>query len=229
LIFALDVPSLEAARTLVAEFDNTVTFYKVGLELSMVDGYWAFVRELVGAGKKVMVDLKMYDVPETVGRAVARLSDYGVTFATIHGNGDIAKSAIANANGVKILMVTILTSLDVDDLREMGYQVASVEELVLQKARLAAAAGCDGVIASGREARQLKSEHADRLLIVTPGVRQAGQTRVQYEDDQKRTTTPIQALANGADYIVVGRPIRDAPNPRQAAEAIQRDIAAAVR
>lgn len=224
LIFALDAPNLDEARSLVDQLGDTVTFYKVGLELMMVDGFWPLVQELVGSGKKVMVDLKMYDVPETVRRSVSRLNDYGVTFGTVHGNGEIAKAAIAAAKDVKILMVTVLTSLDVADLREMGYQVGSVEELVLQKARMAVDAGCHGVIASGREAKQLREEHDDRLIIVTPGIRPLGRRMVGDEDDQKRVVAPTQAFLSGADYVVVGRPIRDARDPQQAAEGIQTEI-----
>lgn len=224
LIFALDVPHIDEAREFVDRLGDAVTFYKLGLELLMVDGFWGLVRELVGRHKKVMVDLKMWDIPETVRRAVSQLNEYGVTFATIHSDPEIARAAVAAAASVQILMVTALTNLDVDGLRQMGHEVDSVEEFVLHMAGIAVEAGCHGVVASGHEAGLLRTQYAGRLTIVTPGIRPTGGVLVGSKDDQKRVVTPAKALSDGADHIVVGRPIRDASDPRAAAEAIQREI-----
>ena len=219
LIVALDFPSTEGARRLVAQLDNSVNFYKVGLELFMAGGYFEFVDELAVAGKQVFVDLKFFDVPATVGRAVERLQHRNITFVTVHGNDGIMRAAAAAKGDLKILAVTVLTSLDRGDLDDLGFQ-CDVEELVLSRARRAIHCGCDGVVASGHEAARLRDELGDRLMIVIPGIRP-----VENIDDQKRTVTVQDAFAHGADYIVVGRPIRDADNPREVAETIQREIA----
>src|SRR2546425_7056183 len=220
LIVALDVPTAAAARALVEKLGPAACFYKVGLELFVAEGYFELVDWLVKRGNKVFADLKMYDIPETVGRAVANLRGRGLTFATVHGNQSMMRAAVAEKGEVKILAVTVLTSLDRGDLDDLGFS-CDVERLVLSRARRAMEAGCDGVISSGLEAQRLKSEFRDRLLVVTPGIRP-----VKNEDDQKRTVDAAQAFANGADYIVVGRPIRSAADPRAAAQAIQRTIAA---
>lgn len=222
LIVALDVASAEQARSLVATLGGAVSFYKVGLELFMRPGYFELVEWLGDQGKQVFVDLKFFDVPETVRGAVRGLRDRGIEFATVHGNQAILEAAGAEKGGVKILAVTVLTSLDRGDLDDLGFQ-CDVGELVLSRARRALAAGCDGVISSGLEAPMLKHELGERILVVTPGIRPVENRAA---DDQKRTVDVAQAFANGADYIVVGRPIRDAPDPRAAAEAIQSTIAA---
>ena len=219
LIVALDFPSTEGARRLVAQLDNSVNFYKVGLELFMADGYFEFVDELAAAGNQVFVDLKFFDVPATVGRAVERLQHRNISFVTVHGNDGIMQAAAAAKGDLKILAVTVLTSLDRGDLDDLGFQ-CDIEELVLSRARRAIHYGCDGVVASGHEAARLRDELGDRLMIVIPGIRP-----VENTDDQKRTVTVQDAFSNGADYIVVGRPIRDADNPREVAETIQREIA----
>ena len=219
LIVALDFPSTEGARRLVAQLDNSVNFYKVGLELFMAGGYFEFVDELAAAGKQVFVDLKFFDVPATVGRAVERLQHRNISFVTVHGNDGIMRAAAAAKGDLKILAVTVLTSLDRGDLDDLGFQ-CDIEELVLSRARRAIHCGCDGVVASGHEAARLRDELGDRLMIVIPGIRP-----VENTDDQKRTVTVQDAFSNGADYIVVGRPIRDADNPREVAETIQREIA----
>ena len=170
----------------------------------------------------MFADLKLYDIPETVRRAVANLRGRGIAFATVHGERSIMEAAAQEKGEMKILAVTVLTSFDRADLEEMGY-AGDVGQLVLARARGALESGCDGVIASGLEAAKLKAEFGARLLVVTPGIRPAGGSRPA--DDQKRTVDVAQAFANGADYIVVGRPIRDAPDPRAAAEAIQKTIA----
>ena len=219
LIVALDFPSTDDARRLVAQLDNSVNFYKVGLELFMAGGYFEFVDELAAAGKQVFVDLKFFDVPATVGRAVERLQHRNISFVTVHGNDGIMQAAAASKGDLKILAVTVLTSLDRGDLDDLGFQ-CDVDELVLSRARRAIHCGCDGVVASGHEAARLRDELGDRLMIVIPGIRP-----VENTDDQKRTVTVQDAFSHGADYIVVGRPIRDADNPRKVAETIQREIA----
>jgi len=166
------------------------------------------------------VDLKFFDVPQTVGSAVARLRDKGAYFTTVHGNDQILKAAVEAAEGaVKILAVTVLTSLDAGDLKDLGFD-CPVEDLVYSRARRALELGCDGVISSGLEVARLRRDLGDKLIVVTPGIRP-----VQNVDDQKRTVDVRQAFLNGADYIVVGRPIKEAPDPRAAAEAIQATIA----
>jgi orotidine-5'-phosphate decarboxylase len=221
LIFAMDVADPEAARQLVEQLGDSVVFYKIGLELFMSGGYFELLDWMVARGKKIFVDLKFFDVPATVAAAVRQLSGRGVTFATIHGNQAIMEAAAAAKGDVKILAVTVLTSLDRGDLDDLGFTV-DVEKLVLSRARRALEAGCDGVVSSGLEAPLLREFIDHRLLVVTPGIRPVENKPV---DDQKRTVDVAQAFANGADYIVVGRPIRDAADPRAAAEAIQQTIA----
>ncbi|MGD8378712.1 MAG: orotidine-5'-phosphate decarboxylase [Gammaproteobacteria bacterium] len=221
LIFALDVADTDQARALVEQLGESVSFYKIGLELFMAGGYFELLDWLVEQGKKVFVDLKFFDVPATVAAAVRQLSHRGATFATVHGNQGIMEAAArAKGDQLKILGVTVLTSLDAGDLRDLGF-ACDVEELVLSRARRALEAGCDGVVSSGLEAPRLREFIDRRLLVVTPGIRPVENRPV---DDQKRVVTPEQAFANGADYIVVGRPIRDADDPRAAAEAIQTSI-----
>ena len=220
LIVALDVANANDARALVQRLGDAVRFYKVGLELFMAGGYFELVEWIGQRGAKVFVDLKFFDVPETVRRAVANLRGRGITFATVHGNQAMMEAAAREKGEVKILAVTALTSLDRGDLDDLGFS-CDVARLVLSRARRAIEAGCDGVISSGLEAQALKSEFKDRLLVVTPGIRPV-ENRT---DDQKRTVDVAQAFANGADYIVVGRPIRDAADPRAAAQAVQATIA----
>ena len=221
LIVALDVASPVEARALVERIGDAACFYKLGLELLMAGGYFELVDWLVARGNRVFADVKMFDIPETVARAVANLRGRGVTFATVHGNQAVMQAAAREKGELKILAVTVLTSLDRGDLDDLGFS-CDVERLVLSRARRAMEAGCDGVISSGLEAERLKAEFRDRLLVVTPGIRPVDN---KASDDQKRTVDVAQAFANGADYIVVGRPIRQAADPRAAAEAIQRTIA----
>jgi orotidine-5'-phosphate decarboxylase len=188
----------------------------------MHPGCFGLVEWLVQQRKQVFVDLKFFDVPETVRGAVRGLRNRGVTFATVHGNQAILEAAGAEKGEVKILAVTVLTSLDRGDLDDLGFK-CDVADLVLSRARRALAAGCDGVISSGLEAPMLKRELGERILVVTPGIRPVENRPA---DDQKRTVDATKAFANGADYIVVGRPIRTAPDPRAAAEAMQATIAA---
>lgn len=221
LIVALDVPTAAGARELVERLGDAARFYKVGLELFSAGGTFELIEWLAVRGCKVFADLKLYDIPETVRRAVANLRGSGATFLTVHGQRSVMEAAVREKGALGILAVTVLTSFDARDLAEMG-PGASVEQLVLARARGAAEAGCDGVIAAGLEAPKLKSEFGDRLLLVTPGIRPVENRPT---DDQKRTVDVAQAFANGADYIVVGRPIRDAADPRAAAQGIQRTIA----
>jgi len=221
LICALDVSSPAGARELVEALGESVVFYKVGLELFMAGGYFELIDWLVARGKRVFVDLKFFDVPETVRGAVRGLRGRGVSFATVHGNQAILEAAGSEKGEVKILAVTVLTSLDRGDLDDLGFQ-CDVEQLVLSRARRALEAGCDGVISSGLEAPLIRAELGDRILVVTPGIRPVENRPA---DDQKRIVDVAQAFTNGADYIVVGRPIRQAVDPRAAAEGIQATIA----
>jgi len=221
LIAALDVPTAGEARALAERLGDAVRFYKIGLELFTAGGYFELLEWLRGRGCKVFADLKLYDIPETVRRAVTNLRSSGATFLTVHAERSIMEAAAREKGDLKILAVTVLTSFDQRSIAEMGF-AGSVQDLVLQRARSALESGCDGVIASGLEAARIKAQFGDRLLVVTPGVRPAGAGA----QDQKRVVDVAQAFANGADYIVVGRPIRDAADPRAAAAAIQATIAA---
>jgi orotidine-5'-phosphate decarboxylase len=187
----------------------------------MAGGVFELIEWLALRGNKVFTDLKFFDIPETVAAAVRGLRNHGVTFATVHGNQAMLEAAGEAKGELKILAVTALTSLDQGDLDDLGFQ-CDIEKLVLSRARRALEAGCDGVISSGIEAPALKRELGDRLLVVTPGIRPV---QNRESDDQKRTVDVAQAFANGADYIVVGRPIRQAPDPRAAAQAIQATLA----
>jgi len=221
LIMALDVPTTAEAKALVEEIGESVVFYKIGLELFMSGDYFGLIDWLNGQGKKVFADLKFFDVPETVARAVRALSGRGVEFATVHGNDAIMQAAAREKGNVKILAVTVLTSLDRGDLNDLGFD-CDIEKLVLSRARRALDLGCDGVISSGLEIPALRREVGHKLLVVSPGIRPVENRQ---EDDQKRVVTVAQAFRNGADYIVVGRPIRDAHNRKEAAERVQGQIA----
>jgi orotidine-5'-phosphate decarboxylase len=219
LIFALDVPGAEQAQALVERLGDSVSFYKLGLELFMSGGYFDLLGWLAARGKKAFVDLKFFDVPNTVGSAVRQLRAHPACFATVHGNDEILKAAVAEKGPLKILAVTALTSLDDSDLKALGFAV-DVRTLVLSRARRALEIGCDGVISSGMEVEPLRREVGDQFLIVVPGIRPVANV-----DDQKRVVDVEEAFRRGADYIVVGRPIRAAPDPAKAAEEIQRRIA----
>jgi orotidine-5'-phosphate decarboxylase len=224
LIAALDVPSAREAKALVEKLGDAVRFYKVGLELFSADGYFELIEWLAARGNKVFADLKLYDIPETVSRAVINLRQSGATFLTVHGHRSVMEAAAREKGALKILAVTVLTSFDQRDIDEMRDSMGvspSIEQLVLSRARGALETGCDGVIASGHEAAKLKAEFGTKLLVVTPGIRPVENKPA---DDQKRTVDVAQAFRNGADYIVVGRPIRSAPDPRAAALAIQQTI-----
>ena len=219
LIFALDVPTADDALAMIDRLGDSVRFYKIGLELFMAGGYFELLAELQNRDKRVFVDLKFFDVPQTVGSAVRRLNGRGATFCTVHGNQNILAAACEAKQDVKVLAVTVLTSLDESDLHDLGFQ-CNPKELVLSRARRALEVGCDGVVSSGLEAAGLREELGSRFLVVTPGIRPVANV-----DDQKRVVNVEQAFRNGADYIVVGRPIKNAPDPRAAAQAIQQTIA----
>ena len=223
LIFAMDVPDCDQARTLADELGDSVTFYKIGLELMMSGGYFELLDWLIERDRKVFCDLKFFDIPATVGSAVRQLKDRGASFLTVHGNQSIMEAAAENkGDTLKVLGVTVLTSLDRGDLDDLGFD-CDVGELVLSRAKRALESGCDGVISSGLEVPKLRQHVGDKLLVVTPGIRPVDNKPA---GDQKRVVSVETAFSNGADYIVVGRPIRDADSPRAAAEAIQKSIAA---
>lgn len=223
LMLALDVPDPDAARRLVERLGDSIVFYKIGLELFLSGAYFELADWLRERGKRVFADLKLFDVPQTVGSAVRQLVRRDVDFVTVHGNDAILRAA-REAGGERpgILAVTVLTSLDRADMEDLGFQT-DVSEVVVSRARRAAAIGCAGVIASGREAARIRAVVPDGFRIVVPGIRPAA---ARGTDDQKRTVDVEEAFEAGADYIVVGRPIRNAPDPAAEAEAIQRRIAA---
>ena len=225
LIFAMDVPDCDAAKSLAGVLGEAVTFYKIGLELMMSGGYFELLDWMLERDKKVFCDLKFFDIPATVGSAVRQLKDRGASFVTVHGNQSIMEAAAENkGDTLKVLGVTVLTSLDRGDLDDLGFD-CDVAALVLSRARRALEAGCDGVISSGLEVPKLREFVDEKLLVVTPGIRPVDNKPA---GDQKRVVTVETAFSNGADYIVVGRPIRDAGSPREAAESIQASIEASV-
>ncbi len=224
LIIALDLPTAEAALALVERIGASGHFYKIGLELLMAPGFFDLLETLKRRDKRVFVDLKFFDIPETVARAIRNLSERGADFATVHGNQAIMESAAAaKSNGLKVLAVTALTSLDQGDLDDLGF-TCNVADLVLSRARRSLVAGCDGVVSSGLEVERLRAEAPDKLICVTPGIRPVSN---RVEGDQKRVMSPARAIAAGSDYLVVGRPIRDAADPQAIVNAIQAEIATA--
>lgn len=224
LIFALDVADLDRARELVRALGESVTFYKLGLEFFLSGHYFELAAELREAGKKIFADLKLFDIPATVASAVRQLARRDVHFCTVHGNDSMLKAAAEAKGDMKILAVTALTSLDQGDLDDLGFQ-CDLGALVLSRARRALECGCDGVVSSGLEVPALRESADHALITVCPGIRPLSNDE---EDDQQRVVTPARAISNGADYLVVGRPIRDAVDPRAAAESIQAEIANAV-
>ena len=219
LIAALDVPTAAEARVLVEKLGDSVRFYKIGLELSTTGGYFELLDWLVKRGNLVFCDLKFHDIPETVRRAVANLRGRGVGFLTVHADRGVMEAAAKEKGDVKILAVTVLTSTSQADLAAQGC-VGPLDDLVIARAGAAAELGCDGVICSGLEVAGIKAKFGAKLLAVTPGIRPAGGDVA----DQKRVVDVAQAFRNGADYIVVGRPIRQAADPRAAALAVQATI-----
>jgi orotidine-5'-phosphate decarboxylase len=223
LIVALDVPNADEAMALVTRLGEHVVFYKVGLELAMSRNYFTLLDGLLARGKRVFADLKLHDIPNTVAAAVRNLSACGASFLTVHGERSVVEAAAANKGSeLRILAVTVLTSISAEDLR-LGGIGHSIAELAALRARTAIAAGCDGVVASGLEAAGLRAQLGPTPLIVTPGIRPADDRN---RDDQKRVVTARAALEAGADYLVVGRPIHAAKDPGAAAAAFQAEIAA---
>ncbi|WP_022721126.1 orotidine-5'-phosphate decarboxylase [Rhodopseudomonas sp. B29] len=223
LIVALDLPDLRIAEAMVDRLGDSVGFYKIGYQLAYAGGL-PLARALVGAGKKVFIDLKLHDIGNTVSGGVESLGHLGATFLTVHAYPQTMKAAVAarGSSGVKILAVTVLTSYDDADLRDAGYGLG-VRDLVEARARQALAIGVDGLVCSPEEAAHLRGIVGPDMVLVTPGIRPAGAA----SDDQKRIMTPAKAIAAGASYLVVGRPITSAADPKQAADAIVAEIAQA--
>jgi len=217
LIIALDLPDTQAAQRMVNALEGAGRFFKIGLALQLAPGVEELIQSLIASGKNVFLDYKYYDVPETLKKAVSQAARLGVSFLTVHGPGDLIRAAVSGKGNspMKLFTVTVLTSLDAGDLEEMGYKDLAVEQLVLFRAQKALAAGCDGVIASGQEAKKIKELSGNKLLVVTPAIR----PKDYPEDDQKRKSTPTEAIVAGADYLVIGRPIIEAANPRSSAQA----------
>lgn len=219
LIVALDVSSVEAAQAMVTRLGDAVTFYKIGYQLAFAGGL-AYAQTLIDAGKQVFIDLKLHDIGNTVAQGVKSVARLGATFLTVHGYPQTMKAAVeAREGGLRILAVTVLTSYDDADLAAAGYDF-TVPELVAERAAQARDIGVDGLVCSPEEAAKVRSIVGARLALVTPGVRPAGAAA----GDQKRIATPAAAIASGADYLVVGRPIIAAADPKAAAEAIVADI-----
>ncbi|NCF62495.1 MAG: orotidine-5'-phosphate decarboxylase [Gammaproteobacteria bacterium] len=228
LIFALDVADLDKARKLIDTLGDSVVFYKLGLEFFLSGHFFELAADLQAHGKKIFADLKLFDIPATVASAVRQLARHRVDFCTVHGNDSMLRAAAEAKGDMKILAVTALTSLDQGDLEDLGFQ-CDARTLVLSRARRALEAGCDGVVSSGLEVTALRESVDHALITVCPGIRPVFNDEAPVEDDQQRVATPGSAIASGADYLVVGRPIRDAADPRTAAEEIQRQISAALQ
>ena len=221
IILALDVESPAQAKELVRKTESHLNFYKVGLQLFMAS-YFEIVDWLSARGHKVMLDLKFFDIPETVRLAVAQLNNRGVAFATIHGNDPIIRAAVEAKGDLILLAVTVLTSFGQHDMQAMG-MTQSIEDLVYFRAQRALELGCDGVVSSGLEAKRLREKLGSKLLIVTPGIR-PGANIYDQQDDQQRIITARKAIADGADYLVVGRPITKAPEPIKVINMLQEEI-----
>jgi orotidine-5'-phosphate decarboxylase len=220
LIVALDVSSVEAAQAMVARLGDSVSFYKIGYQLAFSGGI-TFARNLRDAGKEVFVDLKLHDIGNTVAQGVKSVSRLGATFLTVHAYPQTMQAAVdAREAGLRILAVTVLTSSNDSDLVEAGYRMG-VSDLVARRAEQARAIGVDGLVSSGEEVAKLRAIVGDKLALVTPGIRPVGSD----VGDQKRIATPAAAITAGSDYLVVGRPIIAAADPKAAAEAIVAEIA----
>ena len=220
LIVALDLPALDAAEAMVARLGDSVTFYKIGYQLAYAGGL-PLVRQLANAGKKVFVDLKLHDIGNTVARGVESVAKLGATFLTVHAYPQTMRAAVeaARGSGLKILAVTVLTSYDDGDLHAAGYRLG-VSDLVEARAQQAQVLGVDGLVCSAEEAASLHRIVGHRMVLVTPGIRPAGAAL----GDQKRIMTPGRAIAAGADYLVVGRPVLEAADPKAAADAMRAEI-----
>ena len=221
IIVALDVDRPELAKEMVKRCESHTRYFKIGLQLFMAS-YFEVVDWILDRGHKVMLDLKFFDIPETVKLAVEQVNNRGVSLATIHGNDAIIRAALEARGDLQLLAVTVLTSFGEEDLRAMG-MTQSVEDLVLYRARRALELGCDGVVSSGLEAERLRKDLGDKLLIVTPGIRPGANVR-DGSDDQKRIITAGRAIATGADHVVVGRPITKADDPIRVIAEMQADI-----
>ena len=220
LIVALDLPSVEAAQAMVARLGEAVSFYKIGYQLAFAGGL-AYAQTLTGAGKRVFLDLKLHDIGNTVAQGVKSVARLGAAFLTIHAYPQTMKAAVEAREGpLRILAVTVLTSYDDADLAAAGYDF-TVPELVAERAAQARDIGVDGLVCSAEEAADLRSIVRSKMLLVTPGIRPAGAA----SGDQKRVMTPAAAITAGADYLVVGRPVLAAADPRAAAQAIVSEIA----
>ena len=224
MIVALDLPSVDAAEAMIARLGDSVTFYKIGYQLAYAGGL-PLIRRLADAGKQVFIDLKLHDIGNTVARGVESIAAHGATFLTVHAYPQTMKAAVdARAgSGLKILAVTVLTSYDDGDLHAAGYRL-SVSDLVEARAQQAQVLGIDGIVCSPEEAAALRKIVGHQMSLVTPGIRPAGAAT----GDQKRIMTPARAIAAGADYLVVGRPVMEAADPKAAADAIQAEITQAL-
>ncbi|HEY2244476.1 MAG TPA: orotidine-5'-phosphate decarboxylase [Xanthobacteraceae bacterium] len=222
LIVALDVPSVDAAETMVTRLGDAVTFYKIGYQLAFAGGL-DYAPKLIQSGKRVFLDLKLHDIANTVAAGVKSVARLGASFLTVHAFPQVMQAAVeARESGLRILAVTVLTSLNDADLAEAGY-ATTVAALAARRAAQARAVGVDGLVCSPEEVANLRRIVGDRLTLVTPGIRPAGAE----VGDQKRVATPAAAIAAGADYLVVGRPIIAASDPKAAAEAIVAEIVGA--
>jgi len=221
IIFALDVSSHDEAMELVEKLDGDIHFFKVGLQLFLA-GWFPIIEAIISRGNKVMVDLKFFDIPETVRLAVDQLKNKGVTFVTVHGNDPILKAATQDKKGLKILAITVLTSFGENDMKEMG-MTGSIRDLVLLRSKKALEIGCDGIVSSALEADEIRKESGSNFLIVTPGIR-PGANIEDDDDDQKRIATAKEAIINGADHVVIGRPIRNSDDPIALIRKLQEEI-----
>ena len=225
IILALDVANPEQAKELVRKTESHINFYKIGLQLFMA-GWFKMVDWLAARNHKVMLDLKFFDIPETVKLAISQLNNRGITFATIHGNDPIIRAAVEAKGDLSLLAITVLTSFGQEDMQAMG-MTQSIGDLVYFRAKRALELGCDGVVSSGLEAKRLRDKLGSKLLIVTPGIR-PGVNIYNQQDDQHRIVTAGQAIADGADYLVVGRPITKAPEPLEVIRLLQKEIRLAI-
>jgi orotidine-5'-phosphate decarboxylase len=225
LIVSLDLPALEPAEAMIARLGDSVTFYKIGYQLVYAGGL-SLARKLSSTGKKVFIDVKLHDIGNTVMRGVESLSTHGATFMTVHAYPQTMQAAVEGRgnSGLKVLAVTVLTSYNETDLQEAGYR-HTISDMVAMRARQAKALGVDGLVCSPEEVAALRAIVGDQMSLVTPGIRPAGSSA----GDQKRIMTPARAIAAGADYLVVGRPIVEAADPKAVAEAIQAEIAQALK
>lgn len=224
IIFALDFATATEAQKWIDLLTGQVRFFKVGLQLFLAAG-WPIIDYILNKGNQVMLDLKFFDIPQTVHSAVKQLNGRGITFATIHGNRDIVEAAVAAQDDIKLLAVTVLTSMAENDLQETGAAI-SVTELVLKRAQQAVELGCSGVVASAHEASLLRKRMGEGFFLVTPGIRLLGirHRETGGKDDQRRIATPFYAISKGADYLVIGRPISTSFDPLNTVKAIQKEI-----